>query len=118
MKTGADFIFVGSGAVELATRKANGIVQFWEGWVQGEGRCYNPSDSRPNFLGDSTSLLTSWGGKGVGDLLHFAKLAKRSFKGKGDGARRGLVWRFLEVCDALHCKKKSGTVPYPIFLNR
>ena len=36
MKTGADFIFVRSGAVELATRKASGIVR-------GEGWCGNPS---------------------------------------------------------------------------
>ena len=77
MKTGADFIFVGSGAVELATRKAGGIVRFWEGWVRNEGlltevsekrkgygKCGNPSGSRPNFFGDSTSPLTR-GGKNV-----------------------------------------------------
>ena len=71
MKTGADFIFVGSGAVELATRKANGMVRFCEGWVwnerlltevsekrKGYGKCDNPSGSRPNFFGDSTSPLT------------------------------------------------------------
>ncbi len=71
MKTGADFIFAGSGAVELATRKANGMVRFCEGWVRNEGlltevsekrkgygKCGNPSGSRPNFFGDSTSPLT------------------------------------------------------------
>ena len=35
-----------------------------EGLVWGEGRCYNPSGSRPNFFGDSTSPLTR-GGKNV-----------------------------------------------------
>ena len=77
MKTGADFIFVGSGAVELATRKANGMVRFCEGWVwnerlstevsekrKGYGKCDNHSGSRPNFFGDSTSPLTR-GGKNV-----------------------------------------------------
>ena len=57
MKTGADFIFAVSGAVELVTRKAGGIVR-------GEGWCGNPSGSRPNFFGDSTSPLTR-GGKNV-----------------------------------------------------
>ena len=52
MKTGADFIFAVSGAVELVTRKAGGIVRVWKGW------CGNPSGSRPNFFGDSTSPLT------------------------------------------------------------
>ena len=37
----------------------------------------------------------SRGGKGDGDLLHFAKLAKRSLKCKGEGVRRGIV-RFWE----------------------
>lgn len=39
--------------------------------------------------------MTSWRGKGGGDLLHFVKLAKRSLKGKGDGAGQGIV-RFWE----------------------
>ena len=60
MKTGADFIFAGSGAVELTTRKANGIVR-------GEGWCGNPSDSRPNFFGRQ-HLTFDKGGKGVGDF--------------------------------------------------
>ena len=77
MKTGADFIFVVNGAVELATRKAGGIVRVCEGWVwnerlltevsekrKGYGKCDNPSGSRPNFFGDSTSPLTR-GGKNV-----------------------------------------------------
>ena len=71
MKTGADFIFVGSGAVAITTRKAGGIVRVCEGWVRNEGlltevsekrkgygKCGNPSGSRPNFFGDSTSPLT------------------------------------------------------------
>ena len=45
MKTGADFIFVGSGAVELATRKASGIVR-------GEGWCGNPSVLTAERFGD------------------------------------------------------------------
>ena len=61
----------------LILRKARGIVRFWEGWVRNEGlltevskkrkgygRCGNPSGSRPNFFGDSTSPLTR-GGKNV-----------------------------------------------------
>ena len=67
MKTGADFIFVGSGAVALTTRKANGIVRFWEGWVWGNGWCDNPSGSRPNFFGRQ-HLTFDKGGKGVGDF--------------------------------------------------
>ena len=31
------------------------------------------------------------GGKGVGGLLRLAKLTERSLKGKGDGAKRGIV---------------------------
>ena len=73
-----------------------------------------------------------------------AKPAERSLKGKGVGGFRGIV-RFCEgwmrneglltevsekrkgygrcgdlsVVDILHCnRKKSGTVPYPINLNR
>ena len=45
MKTGADFIFVGSGAVELTTRKASGIVR-------GEGWCGNPSVLTAERFGD------------------------------------------------------------------
>ena len=48
----------------LILRKARGIVRFLEGLVRGEGWCGNPSDSRPNFFGDSTSPLTR-GGKNV-----------------------------------------------------
>ena len=110
MKTGADFIFVVNGAVELATRKAGGIVRVCEGWVwnerlltevsekrKGYGKCDNPSGSRPNFFGDSTSPLTReasvmvWGEGWCGDL---------------------------SVVDFCTATKKSGTVPYPINLNR
>ena len=64
-----------------------GIVRFWEGWVRNErlltevsekrkgyGKCGNPSGSRPNFFGDSTSPLTReasvmvWGKGWCGDL--------------------------------------------------
>ena len=48
----------------LILRKARGIVRFLEGLVRGEGWCGNPSGSRPNFFGDSTSPLTR-GGKNV-----------------------------------------------------
>ena len=71
MKTGADFIFAVSGAVAITARKAGGIVRVCEGWVRNEGlltevsekrkgygKCGNPSGSRPNFFGDSTSPLT------------------------------------------------------------
>ena len=71
MKTGADFIFAVNGAVAITTRKAGGIVRVCEGWVRNEGlltevsekrkgygKCGNPSGSRPNFFGDSTSPLT------------------------------------------------------------
>ena len=77
MKTGADFIFAVSGAIALTPRKASGIVRVCEGWVRNEGlltevsekrkgygKCGNPSGSRPNFFGDSTSPLTR-GGKNV-----------------------------------------------------
>ena len=143
MKTGADFIFVGSGAVELATRKANGMVRFCEGWVwnerlltevsekrKGYGKCDNPSGSRPNFFGDSTSPLTR-GGKNVvrsegeasnpsGSRPNFFGRQHLTFDngGKGVGVGQGLVGD-LSVVDILHCnRKKSGTVPYPINLNR
>ena len=51
MKTGADFIFVGSGAVELTARKAGGIVRVlkrlweWKGSVQREGQAPRPTKS-------------------------------------------------------------------------
>ena len=48
----------------LILRKASGIVRFWKGWWSGNGWCGNPSGSRPNFFGDSTSPLTR-GGKNV-----------------------------------------------------
>ena len=56
--------------------------------------CDNPSGSRPNFFGRQ-NLTFGKGGKGVGDSLHFVKPAKRSFKGKGIGAKQGIV-RFWE----------------------
>jgi hypothetical protein len=40
---------VGSGAVELATRKANGIVRFWEGWVRNEGLLTEVSEKRKGY---------------------------------------------------------------------
>ena len=57
--------------------QGEGMVRFCEGWVwnerlltevsekrKGYGKCDNPSGSRPNFFGDSTSPLTR-GGKNV-----------------------------------------------------
>ena len=64
VKTGADFIFAGSGAVALTPRKASGIVQFWEGWVQGKVSVTIPPIAARIFSGDSTSPLTR-GGKNV-----------------------------------------------------
>ena len=55
MKTGADFIFVGSGAVELATRKANGMVRFCEGWCGARG-CSNPSVLTAKRFGDKKGV--------------------------------------------------------------
>ena len=49
--------------------------------------------------GDSTSPF-SRGGKGDGDLLHFAKPAKRSLKGKGDGNSRWIVRFWRGWCEA------------------
>ena len=46
-----------------------------------------PEVERPKFRKDAKQTERSLKGKVVGDLLHFAKLAKRSFKGKGG-------WRF------------------------
>ena len=64
MKTGADFIFVGSGAVELATRKAGGIVRVWKGWCGARVGVAIPPVVARIFSGDSTSPLTR-GGKNV-----------------------------------------------------
>ena len=47
-----------------------------------------PEVERPKFRKDAKPTERSFKGKGVGDLLHFVKLAKRLLKGKGDGARR------------------------------
>ena len=58
MKTGADFIFVGSGAVELATRKANGMVLIWKGWYGARDGVTIPPVVARIFSGDSTSHLT------------------------------------------------------------
>ena len=55
MKTGADFIFAGSGAVELATRKANGMVRFCEGWCGARG-CSNPSVLTAKRFGDKKGV--------------------------------------------------------------
>ena len=72
-----------------------------EGLVWGEGRCDNPSGSRPNFFGDSTSPLTR-GGKNVvrsergasnpsGSRSNFFGRQHLTFDkgGKGDGAKQG-----------------------------
>ena len=48
------------------------------------------------------------GGKGVGGLLHFAKPAKRSLKGKGVGAERGIVRIWKGWCEA-----KDGGMAIP-----
>jgi len=48
-------------------------------------------DKSLTFTSRATSPF-SRGGKGVGGLLHFAKPVKRSFKGKGVGGFRGIVW--------------------------
>ena len=53
-----------------------------------------PEVERPKFRKDAKQAERSLKGKGVGDLLHFAKLAKRSY-GKGVGDFRGIV-RFLK----------------------
>ena len=55
---------MGSGAVELATRKANGIVRFWEGWYGARDGVTIPPVVARILSGDSTSLLTR-GGKNV-----------------------------------------------------
>ena len=44
--------------------QGEGIVRVFKGWWSGNGWCDNPSGSRPNFFGDSTSPLTR-GGKNV-----------------------------------------------------
>ena len=82
-------------------RKANGMVRFCEGW------CGNPSGSRPNFFGDSTSPLTR-GGKNVvrseGGASNPSGSRPNSFGrqhltfdkgGKCDGVGQGLVRRFI-----------------------
>ena len=55
MKTGADFIFVVNGAVELATRKANGMVRVWKGWCGARG-CSNPSVLTAKRFGDKKGV--------------------------------------------------------------
>ena len=55
------------------------------------GRAWMPEVERPKFRKDAKQTERSLKGKVVGDLLHFAKLAKHSLKGKGVGARRGIV---------------------------
>ena len=96
------------------------IVRFWEGWVRNEGlltevsekrkgygKCGNPSGSRPNFFGDSTSPLTR-GGKNVvrskGNVAIPPVVARIFFGrqhlpfdkgGKCDGVGQGLVRRFI-----------------------
>ena len=63
--------------------------------MRGEGWwCGNPSGRRPNFIGRQ-HLTFDKGGKVDGDLLHFAKPAKRSLKGKSVGDFRWIV-RFCE----------------------
>ncbi len=49
---------MGSGAVELATRKANGVVRFWEGWYGARDGVTIPPIAARILSGDSTSLLT------------------------------------------------------------
>ena len=55
MKTGADFIFAVSGAVELVTRKAGGIVRVWKGWCGARG-CSNPSVLTAKRFGDKKGV--------------------------------------------------------------
>ena len=59
---------MGSGAVELATRKANGIVR-------GEWQCYNSSGSRPKKFGRQ-HLTFDKGGKCVGDFRGIVRFWK------------------------------------------
>ena len=81
MKTGADFIFVGSGAVELTARKAGGIVRVWKGWCGARG-CSNPSGSRPNFLGRQ-HLTFDKGGKGVGGFRGMVRFCEGWVRNEG-----------------------------------
>ena len=132
------------------------IVRFWEGWVRNEGlltevsekrkgygKCGNPSGSRPNFFGDSTSPLTR-GGKNVvrseGEASNPSVLTAKRF-GDKKGVDMQLKRNKATVCalPSIHLpltrearvgaaiyllsisalqQKKSGTVPYPINLNR
>ena len=102
MKTGADFIFAGSGAVELTTRKASGIVR-------GEGWCGNPSGSRPNFFGRQ-HLTFDKGGKCDSDfrgIIVFLQLLwewQYSVQ-REEQARQGC----LSVCAQVLCKDAKPT---------
>ena len=107
------------------------IVRFWKGWWSGNGWCDNPSGSRPNFFGDSTSPLTR-GGKNVvrsegeasnpsGSRPNFFGRQHLTFDkgGKGVGDFRGIV-RFWEgwvrrfiCCRFLHCNRKIGYCAVP-----
>ena len=69
----------------------------WKGWCEAKGAS-NPSGSRPNFFGRQ-HLTFDKGGKGV-------------------GVGQGLVRRFIGCRYSALQQKTSGTVPYPINLNR
>ena len=90
---------MGSGAVELATRKANGIVRFWEGWYGArDGVTIPPVVAR--FFGRQ-HLTFDKGGKGVGGFRGIVRFLKRLWEWKGS------VQQSLKVCDGLHCNRKN-----------
>ena len=72
---------MGSGAVELTTRKAGGIVRVWKGWCGARG-CSNPSGSRPNFFGRQ-HLTFDKGGKGVGGFRGMVRFCEGWVRNEG-----------------------------------
>ena len=110
MKTGADFIFVGSGAVALTTRKASGIVRIlgrlweWKWLVQREEQARSPTKSE----GDSADVKA---------YKCIQMLALRKARDSAVFRRGGMAIPQSLRGFALQ-QEKSGTVPYPINLNR
>ena len=94
MKTGADFIFVGSGAVELATRKAGGIVRVWKGWCGARG-CSNPSVLTAKRFGDKKGVDIAIKTQQSNSLCFAVNPPPFDKGGKCDSAFRAIV-RFCE----------------------
>ena len=75
---------MGSGAVELTTRKAGGIVRVWKGWCGARG-CSNPSVLTAKRFGDKKGVDIAIKTQQSNSLCFAVNPPPFDKGGKGDG---------------------------------